>query len=301
MKSFFDLESMSLFTHVVEARNFTSVAEKRGLPKATVSRRIKELEEQIGAQLLLRTTRQVHLTDVGREFLQRAKIILAAAEDAQQLVQKSSATPSGLLRITAGVEFGLSILTPIVLKFQEKYPQVQTEIDLTGRYVDLAYEGFDAGIRIGPLPDSSLGCRKLGSFSYGLFAAPELIEKSKPIQKVSDLERVTKLAFSRAGQGQEWKLVKGDQLEVIKVEAKLTSNNYRLIEQAAVRGLGVAFMPRFLVTESLKKGYLKPILEDWRSIEIPIHIVFPQQRFIPSKLRVFIDFVSSEISKSKLM
>jgi DNA-binding transcriptional LysR family regulator len=301
MNPFFDLESVSLFTQVVEARSFTSVAEKRGLPKATVSRRIKDLEERIGAQLLLRTTRQVHLTDIGREFLQRAKIILAAMEDSHQLVRKSTGTPNGLLRITAGVEFGLSILTPIILKFQERYPEVQTEVDLTGRYVDLAYEGFDAGIRIGPLPDSSLGCRKLGSFSYGLFAAPEFIKKVKPIRKISDLENLTKLAFSRAGQGQEWKLVKGDQLEVLKVEARLTSNNYWVIEQAALRGHGVVFMPKFLVKESVGRGHLKPILENWRSVEIPIHIVFPQQRFIPSKLRAFIDFTASEISKDNLI
>lgn len=298
MNDFFDLESMYLFTKVLEAGSFSSVASKTRMPKATLSRKIKELEDQVGAQLLIRTTRQVQPTDIGREFLQRANTILAAVEDSKVLVKKSSKEPQGLLRITAGVEFGLSVLSPIILKFQKVYPKIDVEIDLTGRFVDLAYEGFDVGIRIGPLEDSSLSCRKIGSFSYGLFASPQFIKSNTAIKKVSDLETLPKLAFSRAGQRHEWKLMNGEKFEKLNVEPKLVSNNYWVIEKAAISGAGITFMPKFLVQESVKAGLLKPVLNDWHSVEIPIHLVFPNQRFISTKLRTFIDFIADEVNKS---
>lgn len=298
MTDFFDLESMYLFTKVLEAGSFSTVASKTRMPKATLSRKIKELEDQIGAQLLIRTTRQVRPTDIGREFLQRANTILAAVEDSRVLVNKSSKEPQGLLRITAGVEFGLSVLSPIILRFQEAHPKIDVEVDLSGRFVDLAYEGFDVGIRIGPLEDSSLNCRKIGSFTYGLFASPQFIKSYPPIRNITDLETLPKLAFSRAGQRHEWKLIKGEKFEKLKIEPKLVSNNYWVIEKAAISGAGIAFMPRFLVQESLKAGLLRPVLHDWHSIEIPIYLVFPNQRFISTKLRAFIDFVAQGVSKS---
>lgn len=298
MNNFFDLESMYLFTKVLEAGSFSSVSIRTRIPKSTLSRKIKDLEDQIGAQLLIRTTRQVQPTDIGREFLQRANTILATVEDAKALVKKSSKEPQGQLRITAGVEFGLSVLNPIILRFQKLYPKINVEIDLTGRYVDLAYEGFDVGVRIGPLEDSSLNCRKIGSFSYGLFASPDFIKSVGPIKKISDLERLPKLAFSRAGHHLEWKLVNGEQFEKLTIEPKLLSNNYGVIEKAAISGAGITFMPRFLVKESVKAGLLKPIFSDWHSVEIPIHLVFPNQRFISTKLRTFIDFIVCEVNKS---
>ncbi|MBY0515419.1 MAG: LysR family transcriptional regulator [Bacteriovoracaceae bacterium] len=299
MNDFFDLESMYLFTKVLEAGSFSSVAVKTRIPKATLSRKIKELEDQVGAQLLIRTTRQVRATDIGREFLQRANTILAAVEDSKVLVKKASQELEGPLRITAGVEFGLAVLSPLVLKFQKLYPKINIEIDLTGRYVDLAYEGFDVGIRIGPLDDSSLNCRKIGSFSYGLFASPEFLKTNSAIKKISDLGSLPKLAFSRAGQRNEWKLVNGDKFEKISIEPKIVSNNYWVIEMAAIRGSGVAFMPRFLVTEALKNGELKPVLNQWHSVEIPIHLIYPSQRFISTKLRTFIDFIADEMKKGQ--
>jgi LysR family transcriptional regulator for bpeEF and oprC len=300
MNDFFDLESMYLFTKVLEAGSFSSVASKIRMPKATLSRKIKELEDHIGAQLLIRTTRQVQPTDIGREFLQRANTILAAVEDSKVLVKKSSKEPQGLLRVTAGVEFGLSVLSPIILKFQKLCPKIDVEIDLTGRFVDLAYEGFDVGVRIGPLEDSSLNCRKIGSFSYGLFASPQFIKSHTAIKKVSGLETLPKLAFSRAGQRHEWKLVNGEKFEKLSVEPKLVSNNYWVIEKAAISGAGITFMPKFLVQESVKAGLLKPVLQDWHSIEIPVHLVFPNQRFISTKLRTFIDFIADEVNKNFL-
>lgn len=298
MDSFFDLEGMYLFTKVLEAGSFSVVAKKTRVPKATLSRKIKELEDQIGAQLLIRTTRQVRPTDLGREFLQRANTILAAVEDSKVLVKKSSNEPEGMLRITAGVEFGVSILGPIILKFQKKYPKINIELDLTGRFVDLAYEGFDIGVRIGPLEDSSLNCRKIGSFSYGLFASPEFLKFCSPIRKVSDLKELPKLAFSRAGQHHEWKLINGEKFEKVILDPKLISNNYWIIERAAINSAGVTYIPHFLVKDSVKAGLLKPVLSDWHSVEIPIHLVFPNQRFVTTKLRTFIDFVTNEVNRS---
>ena len=258
MSAYFNLESVYLFTKVLEEGSFASVARKTRIPKPTLSRRIKELEDQVGAQLLIRTTRKVSPTEVGKEFLHRAHSILAAVEDSKDLAKKNASEPQGTLRITAGVEFGLAVLSPLILKFQKKFPQVNIEIDLTGRIVDLAYEGFDLGIRIGPLDDSTLSCRKIGSFTYGLFASPSLLKSKGRITKVKELFDLPKLAFSRADHKKIWKLVNGSNHEAIPVAPVLSSNNFWVIEKAAIDGLGVAFMPRFLVSDSVKRVPLNP-------------------------------------------
>ncbi len=293
----FDLEAVFLFTQVVESSSFTAVSEKLRIPKATLSRKIADLEESVGAQLLLRTTRKIQPTDLGREFIQRANTILAAVEDARSLANKSHQEPEGLLRVTAGVEFGLSVLNPLLIQFQKLHPRIQLELDLTGRFVDLATEGFDLGVRIGPLEDSTLSCRKVGSFTYGLYGSQEFIQKQGPFRNVRDVSQVAHLAFSRAERHQKWTLSRGAETETLTVNPRLISNNYSVITRAAEEGLGMAFMPHFLAYPSTSKKMLKNILPEWSSEEIPIQLVFPQQRFISKKLRLLIDFLSHNVTK----
>ncbi|MFZ4405256.1 MAG: LysR family transcriptional regulator [Pseudobdellovibrionaceae bacterium] len=295
MKNLFDIEGLFLFTKVVEAGSFAEVSKKLKIPKATLSRKISQLEAELGVQLLVRSTRNLQPTEIGRDFLQRALVILAAIEDSRSLVSKATDNPQDLLRISAGVEFGLCVLNPLVNDFCKEFPQLNVELDLTGRLVDLIYEGFDLGIRIGPLPDSTLGSRKLGSFSYGVFAAPKLIKEMGLAKKPSDLKNWPKLSFNRVRHSQQWRLIYGTSIETIKVEPRVLSNNYWVLRNAAISGLGAAFMPSFLASDAIKNKNLQQILPNWRSEEIPVHAIYPSQKFLSTKVRTFIDFIKDRI------
>ncbi len=296
MKNLFNIEGLYLFTKVVEARSFAEVSKKLRIPKATLSRKISQLESELGAQLLVRTTRNLQPTDIGREFLQRALAILAAVDDSRTLISKSAEEPQGLLRISVGVEFGLCVITPLINEFCRKYPKLNIELDLTGRQADLVYEGFDLGIRIGPLPDSSLGSRKLGTFTYGVFAAPKLIKELGQPKRPSDLKKWPKVSFSRTNVNRQWGLINGSSIENIEVQPRIISNNYWVLRDAAESGLGAVFMPSFLASAALKQKTLLPILPEWRSEEIPIHALYPSQKFLSTKVRAFVDYVKENVN-----
>ncbi|MEI7973998.1 MAG: LysR family transcriptional regulator [Bdellovibrio sp.] len=295
MENLIDIEGLYLFTKVVESGSFSQVSQRLKIPKATLSRKISQLESQMGTQLLVRTTRNLHPTEVGRELLQRAFTILAAMEDSKQLVSKKQTEPQGKLRISAGVEFGLCVLNPLINRFAIKYPKVDIELDLTGRRVDLVYENLDIGIRIGPMSDSTLGSRKLGSFSYGLYCSPKLLEKFGNPKSIEGLRKFPKLGFTRVNKSEEWRLHSGTEIETVKFSPRITSNNFWVIINSAIYGLGVAFMPSFIALEAIKSKKLINILPDWSSEEIPIHAIYPQQKFVSQKVRHFIDFLVDQI------
>ncbi|MBX9769327.1 MAG: LysR family transcriptional regulator [Bdellovibrionales bacterium] len=295
MEKLINIEALYLFTKVVQAGSFSAVGQRLKIPKATLSRKISQLEAQLGTQLLVRTTRNLQPTEVGRELLQRAFVILAAMEDSQQLVSKKQKEPQGKLRISAGVEFGLSVLNPLINRFAAKYPKVDIELDLTGRLVDLVYENLDIGIRIGPMSDSTLGSRKLGSFSYGLYCSPKVLEKLGYPKSIEGLRKFPKLGFTRGNKSEEWRLHSGSKIEVLKFNPRISSNNYWVLIDSAVEGLGVAFMPSFLASEAIKSKKLIHILPQWSSEEFPIQAIYPQQKFVSQKVRHFIDFISDQI------
>jgi LysR family transcriptional regulator, regulator for bpeEF and oprC len=299
MENLIDIEGLYLFTKVIEAGSFSQVSRKLKIPKATLSRKISQLETHLGTQLLVRTTRNLQPTEVGRELLQRAFTILAAMEDSKQLVSKKQKEPQGKLRISAGVEFGLCVLNPLINRFAVKYPKVDVELDLTGRLVDLVYENLDIGIRIGPMSDSTLGSRKLGSFSYGLYCSPKILEELGHPKSIASLRKFPKLGFTRANKSEEWRLHSGAEIEIVKFSPRISSNNYWVLRNSAIDGLGVAFMPSFLAFEAIKSKKLIPILPEWSSEEFPIHAIYPQQKFISQKVRHFIDFLvdSTEIPR----
>jgi LysR family transcriptional regulator, regulator for bpeEF and oprC len=291
-----DLKDLSLFCRVVQEGSFAGAARRFGSSKATVSRRVALLEQSLGAQLLIRTTRTVKPTELGRDFYSRAIGILAAADDALASVKKTRGEPSGLLRITAGVEFGVEFLSPLLSDYLTYNTQVSAELDLTGRFVDLVYEEFDLGIRVGPLGDSSLSSRKLGSFRYGVFASPSLIRKQSRIQKPSQLAGLPALVFKRPEHTEHWVLLKGHTEQTVKVTSKLTSNNHWALRRAAVAGLGFVFGPTFLMKEDVQNKRLVQILPEWGSTEIAVHAVFPAQKFLAPKVRRFVDHLVMKLN-----
>ncbi|MBU6153156.1 MAG: LysR family transcriptional regulator [Bdellovibrionales bacterium] len=297
MKPVLDLESLSHYCLVVQEGSFTGAAKKLTASKATVSRNVALLEESLGVQLLIRTTRSLRTTEIGRDFYHRALGILGASDEAVAAVTSTTRDPSGLLRIAAGVEFGTEFVMPKLTEYLKLHPQVQAELELSGRFIDLVHEGFDVGIRIGALDDSTLSSRKLGSLRYGLYASPEFL-KQYPIRKIETLKQVPALIFNRPGHHSEWTLLKGETERSLKVQARMISNNQWSLRTAAIAGLGITFSPTILMNEAVRSKKLVHVLPEWTSPEIPIHAVFPSQRYLAPKVRSFVDHLARTLTLS---
>lgn len=298
MEQYPNLESIFLFIKVVESSSFSKVAKQQNVPKATLSRKINQLEKFYGAQLLVRNTRHIQLTEVGREIFHKSNSLLSLLEETKADVSKKKELPHGLLRVTAGVEYGLSVVSPLANAYLKKFPDINVELDLTGRRVDLIYEGFDLGVRIGPLEDSSLAVRKIGSFKYGLFCSPKYFNENK-IMSVEKLSKVATVGFTRTGNKKSWTLVNKLEEKAINVMPRLVSNNYWALLSAAESGMGVVFMPMFLAKKSLIKKSIQQVLVGWNSEEIPIHFIYPSQKYLTSKVRTFIDFSLAELQQKQ--
>lgn len=293
MEQYPSVESLSLFLKVVEAGSFTKVSRQNRIPKATLSRKITSLEEYYGTQLLIRNTRHLQLTEIGREIHNKAHSILAIINETEASVLKTKEKPNGLLRITAGVEYGLSVVSPLVNSFLKKYPEVNIELDLTGRKVDLIYENFDLAIRIGPLEDSTFSMRKINSFRYGLFVGKKFLNENKLIT-INNLATLPTLAFTRANGRNNWILINKLEEKKVEIIPRLSSNNYWTLLNAAKENIGIVYLPVFLAKEEIKKGNIVPILSEWCSEEIPVNFIYPSQKYLSSKVRHFIDFVISQ-------
>lgn len=297
MKPLLDLESLSLFCLVVQEGSFTRAARKASGSKATLSRKIAILEQSLGVQLLVRTTRSLTPTEIGRDFYSRSLGLLHANDEALSSVTQTKGIPSGLLRVTAGVEFGTEFISPLLNQYLERYPQVQGELDLTGRFVDLVHEGFDIGIRLGQLDDSTLSSRKLGSLSYGLYASPQYLSRNR-IQRIDVLKNMPALIFNRPGHHSEWTLVKEGTERTVKMKPKLLANNHWSLRSAAIAGLGIAFSPTLLMREEVRAKRLVHVLPEWSSPEIPVYAVFPSQRYLAPKVRHFVDYLAENLKLS---
>ena len=295
MEHYPSVESMALFIRVVEAGSFAKVSRLLGIPKASLSRKISQLEDYYGTQLIVRNTRHLQLSEVGREVFSKCHAMLSILEDVKSVISKTKEKPYGLLRITAGVEYGLSVISPIVNEYLKKFPEVSVELDLTGRRVDLIYEGFDLGVRIGPLEDSSLSSRKVGSFRYGVFASRKFISKNKPItlEKINSLPT---LGFTRADNKKTWTFINTQEQRSVEISPRMTSNNYWTLLNAVKSHLGLAFMPIFLVEEDLKRKTIVQLLPNCQSEEIPIHFIYPSQKYLSAKVRSFIDFAVEKLT-----
>jgi DNA-binding transcriptional LysR family regulator len=284
-----ELTSLQAFVKVVQTGSFTRAAEALNTQKAYLSRVVTQLEKELGVRLLERTTRALSLTEIGREFFERAVGILASVEDAQRAVQKAQGEPRGVLRLTCGVEFGMIAVSGWITTYLERYPQVRVDADFTGRIVDIVHEGFDVAIRVGPLADSTLTARKLGELRYGWFAAPAYLARRAAPSLPSDLATHEVLAFAGGSHQATWVMSQDSQQERIALQPRMKANNVFAVRDAAVGGLGIAQLPLIVAAPAVQAGLLRPLLTDWSAPAVPIHAVFASARYLTPKVRGFID------------
>jgi DNA-binding transcriptional LysR family regulator len=284
-----ELSSLQAFVKVVQSGSFTRAADALHTQKSHLSRVIGQLERELGVRLLERTTRALSLTEIGREFFERAVGILASAEDAQRVVQKAQGEPRGTLRLTCGVEFGMIAVSGWIDRYLRRHPQVRVEADFTGRLVDIVHEGFDLAIRVGTLADSTLAARRLGELAYGLFASPEYLARRGAPGHPGELPAHDALAFAGGSHQATWTLSRGTQVERAVLQPRLKANNVFAVRDAAVAGLGVAQLPMIVAESSVARAELRAVLPDWSPPTVPVHAVFASARYLTPKVRGFID------------
>ena len=287
------LTEMEAFVGVVDHGGFTDAARKMGLSKSAVSKHVSALEARLAVRLLNRTTRRVSPTEVGLAYYDRARAVLAEAEEADSMVTAMQATPKGALRISAPVSFGVTQVAPAVAAFLAAYPEVDVNMELEDRFVELLAEGFDVAIRIGNLADSSLKARKLATTRTILGAAPSYLAAAGAPETLDDLNRHRLLHYSQLSSGNSWRLkAPGGAERQIRVGGRLTVNNGEALMCAAEAGLGIAQIPSFMLGDALERGRLVEVLPDRPPDILGIYAVHPQGRFPQPKLRVFIDFMA---------
>lgn len=292
-----DLPALQAFVKVVQTGSFTRAAEALGTQKARVSRVVSQLERELGVRLLERTTRALSLTEVGREFFERALGILGSVDEAWRAVQDARAEPRGTLRLTCGVEFGMIAVGQWVQAYLRAHPQVQVDADFTPRVVDIVHEGFDLAIRVGPLADSTLAARRLGELQYGLYAAPAYLARRGPPAGPDELAGHDGLLFSGGRHRGTWALSREDETRSVEAPSRLRANNVFALRDAAEAGLGIAQLPERVARSALQAGRLVRVLPEWRLPTVPVHAVFASARYLTPKVRAFIDLAVEAMAR----
>lgn len=296
-----DPNDLLIFASVAELGSFSRAAERMGLPKSTVSRRLAALEHSLGERLLLRTTRRQSLTEFGLQLLEHARQVAAEVEAVTALSERRQATPSGRLRVSMPSDFANLLLADTLAAFIAMYPAIQLDLDLSPRRVDLLGEGFDVVLRMGKLTDdASLAARRLAIFSFGLYASPHyLAEHGEPVVP-DDLARHAAIRMLHAnGEVAAWTLAQGEQRWQGVPPGRAGANAPELLIKLACAGAGIAAVPDYFAAPEVRRGALRRVLPGWCLPSHPAWAVFPERKLMPLKTRVFIDMLQTALAQAQ--
>ncbi|MEO0635355.1 MAG: LysR family transcriptional regulator [Pseudomonadota bacterium] len=291
-------EDLRVFLQVVESQSISGAADALDVAPSAVSRRLKDLEARLGVQLILRTTRQMSLTDEGRQFHERARRIMADLDEAEQLAAQDNCSLSGTLRISVPLTFGNMELVPKITQFMSDQPDLVLDLQLSDRRVDLVEEGFDAAVRVGNLDDSNLMARKLATSRLVVCASPDFVDRYGPFETPKDINAVPGVHYSNSKNSSgHWECVWEGQKLSVRPVTRLRASDGTALMSAAVAGLGIMRAPDFIVREKLESGELVEVLGelDWGAF--PISVIYPPNKHMPRRLRLFIDYLTGKPSE----
>ncbi|MBV8534737.1 MAG: LysR family transcriptional regulator [Alphaproteobacteria bacterium] len=288
-----DLNAIQIFVHVIEAEGFSGASRVLAVPKSTLSRKVQELETSLGTALVRRNTRGLTLTETGRTFYEHCRQVLADAAAAVQDARSGSAGLQGVLRVTAPVGIGLSMLQPSLMRFMSRYPKLRIDLALSDERLSLVRGGFDLALRMGALTDSELRVRRLGTFERLLCASPRYIADAGEPQGPGDLRRHACIVIRR--EPASWELDGPDGHSQVPVFWRLCVNNVVAVRMAALEHGGIASLPTHLVQDDLRHGRLVRVLKDWRPPATDLSALFPPGRGGSPAAKAFVDYLIRDL------
>jgi DNA-binding transcriptional LysR family regulator len=282
-----DLVDVLAFVRVVETGSFARAAERMGLSKPVLSRRVARLEAHLGARLLTRSARGAQPTDIGQAYHARAAAILADLEAAQEVVAEAVTQVAGPIRLTAPLSFGISYLAPALADFAKLHPAVELDIEFEDRNVDLVGGGYDLAVRIGRLGDSSLVARRIAPVRKAVVASPSYLDARGRPRRPADLAGHSILAYGN----EQWRFRAGDRWETVRVQPRMRADNGEMLRAAAETGLGICMLPSFIAAPALEAGKVEALLLDFPVEEGALHAVMPPGRAVTARVRALVDFL----------
>jgi len=292
-----DLNLMAIFARVVEAGSFSEAARRMGCSRSAVSKAVAKLEKSLGAHLLNRTTRYLSLTEIGAAVAEHCSRILEEATEAEKLVGSLNSEARGVLRVSASVAFGTLHVAPALAKFLPRHPELKIDLSITDRWVNLAEEGYDVAIHVTGDPQLNLVARPLAPVRRKLCATPDYFRRKGIPQTPADLVAHNCLDYTRSGEPGRWRFT-GPEGEIsVPVNGPLHVDDDEALSQAVLGGLGVGLLPTFIIGKDLQSGNLQAVLSEYIPVERYVYAMYLPTRHLPSKVRVFIDFMISHIGE----
>lgn len=292
------MHSMAVFRRVVEAKNFSAVARETNMSQSTVSKHIASLEDRLGTKLLNRSTRSLKLTEAGKEYYHHCIRLLNDFQEAEASVGKGKIKPTGTLRISTSAAFGRIFILPNLREFFDLYPDIDIDLIFDDDYTDLVKEGIDLAIRIGPLEDSSLVARKIGSSPRVVVASPDYLVRNGRPKVPEDLKDHDCLFYSLTKFPDVWyfnSTQRGD--ESVRVSGRLKASSPDAICDATIEGMGISILGEWYARQYIQSGRLKVIMPDYKPTTFDIHAIYPERRFVPEKVKRMIAFLAEKLEQ----
>ncbi len=293
-----DLNDLCFFAQIVDSGSFSAAARELGVPKSRISRRIAALEQRLGVQLLRRSTRRIHVTEIGQRYYEHCSAIVAEAQAAQQVIEQQQAEPSGLVRMSCPVILSQQTLAPLLPLFLARYPKVKLHLLATDRRVDLLSEGVDIALRVSHETPSQqdLVVRVLGYGGLVLVAAPALLQRLGAPQEPPQLNQYPSLGLDYADGRHQWPLHSSDGRScVVSYQPRLMSDDLIALKQATIAGLGVCALPGSLCYHAIQRGELQTVLPNWQLPRGTLQALYPPKRGLAAGVRALIDFLAKEL------
>ncbi len=292
------LDGMTVFVQVVECGGFTAAAKAMGNSTSFISKEVSRLEDRLGVRLLNRTTRTISPTDIGRLYFERCQQIIADAEETERSIFHLHDNPQGTLKVSAPISMSRCYLLDVLPQFLQTYPDIQLEIDLNDRFVDIVSEGFDVVIRGGILNDSNLISRKILSARGVLVASPDYLKRKGRPTHPSEIIHHDCIGYAYKAVSDYWEFIdeKGNPLN-IKITSRVICNNAEMEEAFVKSGIGICMLPTFACEQALAEGSVVEILGDYMKRQINVYAIYPHRQHLSAKVRVFVDFLADHFSK----
>ena len=293
-----NLKRLAYFAAVVETGSFTAAAQRLGITKAVVSQQVARLEAEFRTALLFRTTRKVRPTEAGQAFYHRCALILREAEDAFGELAEATGEPSGVLRLTAPLDYGIGVVVPAIADFMQRYRQCKVDAVLSDQTLDMMARNIELAVRVGWLTDSHLQARRIGMFRRWLVAPPQLRARVRRLKDPQEIGQLPFVANTVLRDPLRWNFSLNEvERREVTLQASLSLDATLPVREAVLQGVGLSVLPDYAIADDLAAGRLIHVLPQWRLPSGGIHVVFPTARFRPPKVRAFVDLLAERAGK----